>query len=113
MRSEPPELLIRTAVPSDAPALGRLAALDEAPLPGGRLLVAEVAGELWAAVSLDTLEAIADPFHPTADVIALVRMRAGQVRISAASPRRGWWRRGATGLLGDDPGHGATASFPG
>jgi hypothetical protein len=101
MKPAPPDLLIRTAVPSDAPALGRLAALDEAPLPGGQLLVAEVAGELWAAVSLDTLEAIADPFHPTAGVIALVQMRAGQLRISAASPRRRWWRRGATRLPGE------------
>jgi hypothetical protein len=74
---------IRPAFPDDAAALARLAALDSQPLPGGRLLVAEVAGELWAAVVVDGRTAIADPFRPTAEVVALLRARGRQL-----APRR-------------------------
>ena len=45
-------ITIRFAYPDDDAALRRLAALDSQLLPPGPLLVAEVAGELWAAVSV-------------------------------------------------------------
>ena len=71
-----PSVLIRAARGSDGPALARLAALDSAPLPAGDLLVAEADGELVAARSLESGAVIADPFRPTADVVALLALRA-------------------------------------
>jgi hypothetical protein len=67
---------IRLARPSDLPALRRLAGRDSRPLPGGELLVALVEGDVRAALSLRSGEAVADPFHPTAALVELLRMRA-------------------------------------
>ncbi|HEX4035520.1 MAG TPA: hypothetical protein VHX66_13835 [Solirubrobacteraceae bacterium] len=55
-------------------------------MPAGRLVVAEVGGELWAARQLDGRLAIADPFHPTADLLALLALLAGQ--LAGRPPRR-------------------------
>jgi hypothetical protein len=71
---------IRSAVADDRPALARLAALDSQPLPEGPMLIGEVAGKAWAAVSLDGAVALADPFQPSAEVTALLRSRARQLR---------------------------------
>ena len=73
-------ITIRFAYPADAAALRRLAALDSQSAPPGPLLVAEVAGELWAAVSV-TGEArpIADPFRHTAELVVLLRERADRL----------------------------------
>ena len=79
-------LVIRPASPADDGPLARLAQLDEAAVPPAPLLVAEVGGELQAAVSLATLEAIANPFRPTAELTALLSQRA--VQLGAAAPRR-------------------------
>jgi hypothetical protein len=78
---------VRFAYPDDDGALRRLAALDSsAPLPGP-LLVAEVGGELWAAVTLSgEPRAIADPFHHTAELVALLRERAD--RLAARQQQR-------------------------
>ena len=67
---------IRRAEAADALAIRRVAELDSRPVPAGELLVAEVDGELRAAVALDGDAAIADPFFPTADAVALLRTRA-------------------------------------
>jgi hypothetical protein len=77
-----PSVLIRAARGSDGSALERLAALDSATVPAGSLLVAEANGRLVAAIASSTGEAIADPFLPTADVIALL-----QLRVAGARPR--------------------------
>jgi hypothetical protein len=69
-------LTIRPADLADLAALDRLAALDSAPAPAGDVLVAEVGGELWAAVDVDSGAAIADPFRPSADVVELLRLHA-------------------------------------
>ena len=84
------ELLIRRARSADEPALARLAELDGAPVPAAPLLVGEVADQLWAAVSLVTLEEIADPFQPSAGVTRLVLERVHQLRGDAdcRQPRR-------------------------
>jgi hypothetical protein len=74
--SPPPTVTIRFATADDARALTRLAALDSQPLPEGELLVAQVGDELWAAVSMTSGAAIADPFRPSADAVALLRARA-------------------------------------
>jgi hypothetical protein len=68
-------LTIRRADASDASALFRLAALDSAAPPTGDHLLAEVAGELWAAVEIDSGHAIADPFRPSAELVDLLRLQ--------------------------------------
>jgi len=78
---------VRLMRPEDSPALVDLAALDSAPAPVGACVVAEVEGELWAAVPLAGGRAVADPFKPTADIVALLELRAAQIR--AASQAEG------------------------
>jgi hypothetical protein len=73
-------LTLRLAVPADADALDRLAQLDSRRAPRGAVLVAEVAGDLWAAVSLDDGHAVADPFRPTGELVALLAERSRQLR---------------------------------
>jgi hypothetical protein len=70
---------VRVATPDDARAIARLAALDSAPTPSGRLLLAEVGGAVRAAVRVSDRAAIADPFEPTAGLVALLRARASQL----------------------------------
>jgi hypothetical protein len=70
---------IRRAYPDDRHALRRLAILDSADLLAGDVLVAEVDGELRAAVALHGGDAIADPFHRTADLVELLRIRAARL----------------------------------
>src|SRR5687768_64539 len=71
---------IRVARPADAIALARLAALDSSRSPRGTVLLAEVDGELWAALGVDDGHAVADPFRPSRDALALLRARAEHVR---------------------------------
>jgi hypothetical protein len=52
------------------------------------MVVAEVDGEIRAAVSLSDGTAIADPFHRTADLVALAETRAHQLRTRARRPLR-------------------------
>ena len=70
----------------DIDGIRRLAALDEKPVPIGGVLVAELEGELVAALPLDGGEALADPFTPTEDIVALLELRARQLR-KAGVPR--------------------------
>jgi hypothetical protein len=78
---------VRLMRPEDRPALVRLAALDSAAAGFGAYLVAEVEGELWAAVPLAGGGVLADPFRPTADLVELLQVRAGQMRWSERGPR--------------------------
>jgi hypothetical protein len=71
-----PSLTIRYAASDDADALRRLADLDSTRPPHGPVLLAEVGGEPWAALSLDDYHAVADPFHPTAELVWLLVHRA-------------------------------------
>jgi hypothetical protein len=73
-------LTIRWATAGDGPELARLAALDSSDVPTGRLLLAEVAGAIKAAVPASGGSAIADPFHPTTDLVALLEMRVRHLR---------------------------------
>ncbi len=86
---------VRWAEAGDGPALERVAALDERPLPGGPLLVAEVDGALWAARALGSGDAVSDPFVPAADAVELLRLRAAQIAAAGASHPGLWsgWRR--------------------
>jgi len=67
---------IRFAYPDDAAPLRRLAAFDSQLPLSGRVLVAEVDGELWAAVSLEDQRVIADPFRHTAALVSVLQQRA-------------------------------------
>ncbi len=67
---------IRSAYADDAASLARLAALDSAEVPAGPMLIAEVEGELRAALSLRDGAALADPFVPTVALVRLLRLRA-------------------------------------
>jgi hypothetical protein len=84
-------ILIRRSEIIDRPALTRLAALDSGRiLPEGQFLLAEVAGEIVAAVSIDTYEpGLADPFRPTENVLRLLELRARRLRRSGDAPGRG------------------------
>ncbi len=73
-------LHIRSAHRSDERALWRLAALDSAPVPSGEVLVAEEDGELVAALPVMGGAAIADPFRLTAEAVAMLELRATQLR---------------------------------
>jgi hypothetical protein len=78
-------LTIRRADSSDTGALVRLAALDSASPPTGETVLAEVGGELWAAVEMDTGAAIADPFRPSGELVDLLRL---QVSLDGRAARR-------------------------
>jgi hypothetical protein len=69
-------LTIRRATAADEFAVRRLAALDSAFPPTGDVLLAEMGDELWAALSVDTGHAVADPFRPSRDLVDLLRVRA-------------------------------------
>lgn len=58
---------------------GALAGLAEAPHPRGPSLVAEVDGQPRAAVPLAGGPLLADPFHPSAELGSLLRLRLAQL----------------------------------
>jgi hypothetical protein len=88
----PSTLVIRMARPEDDAVLARLAQLDghrhiDRPLEHRRLLVAEVEGEVLAALPVDGDRPLADPFRPTASLVEMLELRANQLR--PEPPRRG------------------------
>jgi hypothetical protein len=64
---------------ADAKALARLAELDSSAPPAQPVLLAEVDGQLLAALALSDGSVVADRFHRTADLIDLLRARAHQL----------------------------------
>lgn len=83
-------VVIRPAYPDDAAPLERLARLDsQRPLAAvaaaGPVLVAERDGRIVAALASRGGRTIADPFTPTADLVALLRLHAAD---TARSPGR-------------------------
>jgi hypothetical protein len=82
-------ITIRPAYADDQAALTRLAALDSAEhAPAVPVLLAEVDGEVQAALSLRDGSAIADPFRPTLHILALLRTHAEQTTRPATPQRR-------------------------
>lgn len=86
-------LAIRPATAEDTAVVARLAALDTAAVPTGALLLGVVDGAPLAAISVDTGAVVADPFSPTAGLVALLHQRADRLR--APAPRH----RGVRDLL--------------
>jgi pimeloyl-ACP methyl ester carboxylesterase len=94
---EPPEprtrslgsgVTLRIARATDAEALERLAQRDSAQPLAGPVLAAEIDGELHAAMALDTGRVVADPFHPTADLVELIHARAERLGARVGDRRR-------------------------
>jgi hypothetical protein len=84
---------IRYGREADAEALTRLAQLDSHDELEGFVLVGEVAGEIWAAVSLADYQVIADPFRPSGELAFLLVERARQLRQHQGRRRRRASRR--------------------
>jgi hypothetical protein len=85
-------LTVRSAVASDLSELARLAALDSARPPRGPALVAVADSRMLAALPLGSGRPIADPFEPTVEIVALLELRARQLRESEGG-RRGFGER--------------------
>jgi hypothetical protein len=79
-RSAEAPIVIRPAREADAGAIARLSQLDGHDLPRGPRILAESRGRLLAAVDVPSGAAVSDPFVPTDAAVALVRLRAAQVR---------------------------------
>ena len=80
-------LTVRTAHPADASRLVDLARLDSARPLAGDVLVAEADGRPVAALSLADHRAVADPFSASGEAVAVLRMRAAQLRTAPAAAR--------------------------
>ena len=79
---------VRRSTSADTAALTRLSALDGARPPRGPALIAEADSRLLAALPLGSGRAIADPFEPTAELVALLELRRSQMTTSDAGARR-------------------------
>lgn len=95
-RSRPDSIVLRPATPRDHAALLRVSQRDCKPIPAEPLLVAEVDGEIRAARSLTDGETVADPFHPTARLLAMLEAHAAELLGEGARRQPRGWRR--TGL---------------
>lgn len=80
-------VMIRLATGADEPALELLAELDSSTPPVGPALIAERDSHAVAALALSDGAVIADPFLPSGDVVALLRLRADQVALAPVPGR--------------------------
>jgi hypothetical protein len=92
-RARPPRLdpgaviRLRLAVAGDGAALEELAELSGRAKARGPWIVAEVDGRLGAALPLAGGEPLTDPFRPTAEIRALLSLRARQLDLDEHVPR--------------------------
>ncbi len=70
---------IRRVTADDREAVARLAQLEGSTAPPGAALLAEVEGRVLAAIFLAHGATVADPFHPTAELVRLLEARARQL----------------------------------
>jgi hypothetical protein len=80
-------IALRLCRVDDQEALERLAQLEGRRLPAGSFVVADLAGTIVAALPLDGGAILADPFRPTARILALLELRAQQLRRPHGSSR--------------------------
>ena len=85
MNTQINQMVLRAAQPTDELALRRLAALDSVRPLRGQALIAEVDGRTVAALDIDDGRVVADPFEHTANVVELLKVRAGR---TDEKPRR-------------------------
>lgn len=83
-------ITLRCAGPADDEKLASLADLDSTVPPASPVLMAEVGGVIYAALSLHDGTLIADPFRHTVAAQRLLRARAAQLR---GDCRPSWRRR--------------------
>ena len=88
---------VRRSRSGDEPGLARLAELDSASPPRGPALVAEADSRMLAALPLGAGRPIADPFEPTAELVALLELRKAQIESAESATRTR--PRGLRGLL--------------
>jgi hypothetical protein len=93
LTATPETVTLRRAVADDAVAIEHIAALDSSRPPAGEVLVAEVDGEVWAAVSLEDGHAVADPFRPSGEPTLLLLEHARRLRRGRGERRRPFGRR--------------------
>jgi hypothetical protein len=79
---------VRRSTSADHADLARLAALDSASPPRGPALVAEADSRMLAALPLGSGRPIADPFEPTAELVALLELRRSQIASTPQFSRR-------------------------
>ena len=72
-------ITIRASREDDRAAIRRLAALDSQASPVGDSLLAFAGTQLRAALPLNGGAPLADPFHPTAEIVDLLGVRARQM----------------------------------
>jgi len=70
---------VRPSCPADESGLARLAALDSARPLRGPALIAEADSRIVAALPLGSGPPIADPFEPTAEIVAVLELRKRQL----------------------------------
>ena len=87
------DITIRRSNSQDRDAIVKLAELDSQKGPQGRALLAFDGEELVAALPLDGGRPIADPFHRTAEIVDLLRLRAAQGEMPASVRREHHLRR--------------------
>lgn len=93
------DLTVRHAGPADLPALTRLAALDGTRPPEGAALLAESDARVVAALPFGAGRPIADPFERTAEAVALLELRASQLRAAERPAKRRTLRSRLRALL--------------
>ena len=69
-------ITIRRATVANVARLRRVAELDSSPVPAAPVLLAEVGGDVRAALSLADGAIVADPFHHTAAIVELLSASA-------------------------------------
>ena len=100
-----PDMTIKRLGPADREALAGLAGRDSSNVPPGAVIAAVTpGGALLAAISLETRELVADPFLPTDHAVAILRVRARQLRgVEHEGRRRRFRRRSSRGALPASP----------
>ena len=73
------EITIRAARDEDMREIARVAGRDTGELPAGPVLVAKVGSDVRAAISLSDGNVVADPFYRTAELVQMLKIRAGTV----------------------------------
>lgn len=100
-KSRPPtiasgaSITFRLASRDDEVAIDQLAQLCEQPMPRGPFLLAQVDGQIHAALAHANRELLADPYMPMAELRSLLRLRAAQ--LDASEPA--WVREDKTQIV--------------
>jgi hypothetical protein len=86
-------LTVRAATQRDSEAVRLLAALEGVQMPSGPVLVAEVGDHVVAALPVTGGRALADPFRPTKHLVAMLELRARQLRAEGERPHHSLFPR--------------------